>query len=98
MYKLSHLAAIDFASIYEYTLTAFGAAQADDYTNALENILGSIVQSPFIGRAYPDIHQEIRRVDYRHHAIFYRIRKNDVFVLRILHQQMEPLIHFSAEE
>lgn len=97
MYKLSHLAAIDFASIYEYTLTEFGAIQADNYTEALENTLTSIAQSPFIGRTYPDINEYIRRLDYRQHAVFYRIRENDVFILRILHQQMEPLRHFSEE-
>lgn len=34
-------------------------------------------------------------VDYRLHAIFYRIRDNDIFILRILHHKMEPLVHFS---
>ncbi len=95
MYKLSSLAADDFAGIYEYTLLNFGVLQADDYTDALENMLESIAQSPSIGREYPEIAEGIRRLDYRLHAIFYRIRERDIFVLRILHQQMEPLLHFS---
>ncbi|WP_347253111.1 type II toxin-antitoxin system RelE/ParE family toxin [Leminorella grimontii] len=69
MYKLSHLAAIDFASIYEYTLTKFGALQADNYTEALEITLTSIVQSPFIGRTYPEINEDVRRLDYRQRRI-----------------------------
>lgn len=95
MYKLSRLAADDFTGIYEYTLLNFGVVQADDYTDALESILQSIVHSPFIGREYPGIAVGIRRLDYRQHAIFYRARGADIFILRILHQQMEPLLHFS---
>lgn len=36
MYKLSRLAAEDFAVIYTYSLQNFGAAQADAYTEELE--------------------------------------------------------------
>ncbi|WP_159567292.1 type II toxin-antitoxin system RelE/ParE family toxin [Budvicia diplopodorum] len=97
MYKLSRLAADDFAGIYEYTLLKFGVVQADSYTDALENILVSVVQSPLMGREYPEIAEGVRRLDYRQHAIFYRARERDIFVLRILHQQMEPLLHFSDE-
>lgn len=95
MYKLSNLATEDFAGIYEYTLLNFGVLQADDYTDELENMLESIAHSPRIGREYPEIAERIRRLDYRLHAIFYLIRERDIFVLRILHQQMEPLLHFS---
>ena len=94
MYKLSGKAAEDFASIYEYTLLNFGMQQADDYTEAMENMLTSIVHSPFLGRECPEIAQDLRRIDYRLNAIFYRIREKDIFILRILHQKMEPLLHF----
>lgn len=95
MYKLSNLAAEDFASIYEYTLLNFGEVQADDYMVAMENVLESIVRSPFRGCEYPEIDESVRRVDYRLHAISYRIRTSDVFILRILHQKMEPMLYFS---
>ncbi|MCA1924197.1 type II toxin-antitoxin system RelE/ParE family toxin [Buttiauxella noackiae] len=95
MYKLSNLAAEDFAGIYEYTLLKFGEVQADDYTEAMEDVLESVVRSPFIGREYPEIDEGVRRIDYCLHAIFYRIRDDDIFILRILHHKMEPLVNFS---
>ena len=95
MYKLSQLAAEDFASIYDYTLLNFGEAQADSYTEEMEEVLLSVVHSPRMGRENSDIAEGVRRVDYRLHAIFYRIRDEDIFILRILHHKMEPLVHFS---
>lgn len=95
MYKLSNLAADDFSGIYDDTLVNFGVAQADSYTDDLEHILESIIRSPLIGREYPEIAVGVRRLDYRQHAIFYRARERYIFILRILHQQMEPFLHFS---
>ncbi|WP_126358276.1 type II toxin-antitoxin system RelE/ParE family toxin [Cedecea lapagei] len=80
--------------MYEYTWRNFGEQQADDYTEAMENVLDSIVRSPLMGWEYPEIDENIRRVDYRLHAIFYRKREKDIFILRILHQKMEPLLYY----
>ncbi|VEC02260.1 Plasmid stabilisation system protein [Cedecea lapagei] len=60
----------------------------------MENVLDSIVRSPLMGWEYPEIDENIRRVDYRLHAIFYRKREKDIFILRILHQKMEPLLYY----
>ncbi|MEM7985899.1 type II toxin-antitoxin system RelE/ParE family toxin [Morganella morganii] len=40
----------------------------------------------------------VRRHNHSKHAIFYRYRTDDIFVIRILHQQMEPLKHFYFDE
>ncbi|QJW55839.1 Toxin ParE1 [Serratia plymuthica] len=93
MYKLSILAADDFAGIYEYTLVNFGAKQADRYTDDMENCLQTLIMAPGMGREYAEIKPGIRRFDHQQHAIFYRIRDHDIFIIRILHQQMEPMIH-----
>ncbi|SDN69932.1 type II toxin-antitoxin system RelE/ParE family toxin [Vreelandella arcis] len=93
MYKLSNLAAEDFASIYEYTLLNFGALQADAYTDNLEGTLRLLSGSPLMGCECPEIGDGVRRHDHQRHAIFYRQREQDIFVIRILHQQMEPLKH-----
>ncbi len=74
------------------------SGKADDSTEAMENVLDSIVHSPLLGWEYPEIDENIHRVDYRLHAIFYRKREKNIFILRILHQKMEPLLHFSDTE
>lgn len=89
MYKLSQLAAEDFAAIYEYTLLNFGARQADAYTDALDSTFRLLFSSPLMGTECPQLATEIRRFNHQRHAIFYRHREHDIFVIRILHQQME---------
>ncbi|MFU8926266.1 type II toxin-antitoxin system RelE/ParE family toxin [Acinetobacter puyangensis] len=94
MYKLSNLAAEDFAAIYEYTLLKFGVIQADKYTDHLENIFNLLTSAPLMGHECPDIGLNIRRHDHNQHAIFYRPQKYGIFIIRILHQQMQPMKYF----
>tara|TARA_R110001583_G_scaffold167425_2_gene320243 strand:- start:23840 stop:24133 length:294 start_codon:yes stop_codon:yes gene_type:complete len=94
MYKLSKLAAEDFAAIYEYTLLNFGARQAYAYTDDLENTFRLLSSSPLMGYECQEIADGVSRHDHQRHAIFYRRRQHDIFVIRILHQQMEPMRHF----
>lgn len=93
MYKLSNLAADDFEGIYTYTVQHFGVEQADSYTDSMETCLILLSSSPLMGHEYAEVKAGIRRFDHNQHAIFYRVRDSDIFVLRILHQQMEPLVH-----
>lgn len=94
MYRLSNLAADDFAAIYEYTLLNFGTDQADAYTDAMASALGLLSSSPLMGHECPEIADGVRRHDHQRHAIFYRCSERDIFIIRILHQQMEPMRHF----
>lgn len=91
MYKLSRLAAEDFEAIYEYTLLNFDARQADAYTDDLESTFRLLSSSPLMGYECQEIAVGVRRHDHQRHAIFYRRREHDILVIRILHQQMEPL-------
>ncbi|EOX4193160.1 type II toxin-antitoxin system RelE/ParE family toxin, partial [Vibrio cholerae] len=40
-----------------------------------------------------ELRSGVRRHDHQKHAIFYRVREFDIFVIRILHQQMNPMLH-----
>lgn len=94
MYRLSNLAVADFTAIYEYTLSHFGARQADAYTDDLERVFQLLNESPLMGHDCANIGAHIRRHDHQQHAIFYRPLESDIFIVRILHQRMEPLKHF----
>ena len=98
MYKLSDLAAEDFAAIYEYTLLNFGLDQAEDYTDSLESVLKLLAQSPKMGRDASDLLAGVRRHEFESHSIFYRERATGILVLRVLHQNMDVIRHqLSAE-
>lgn len=93
MYKLSQKAADDFGDIYEYTFLNFGEDKADGYTEEMEQFLTVLSEAPFIGRDCSELRSGVRRHDHQKHVIFYRVREFDVFVIRILHQQMNPMLH-----
>lgn len=94
MYKLSNLAAQDFSDIFEYTLLSFGTLQADIYTQELEETFRLISETPLMGTKCPEISDGVRRHDHQKHSIFYQVRATDIFIIRILHQQMAPMKHF----
>ncbi len=96
MYKLSNLAAEDFEKIVEYTLLNFGMQKADEYTDDLHRVLLTLSNSPSMGRDCSHLAEQLRRHDHQKHAIFYHLRADDIYIVRILHQQMEPLKHFSV--
>ncbi|MDW6003975.1 type II toxin-antitoxin system RelE/ParE family toxin [Vibrio mangrovi] len=97
MYRLSNLAAKDFGHIFEYTLLNFGVKQADSYTESMHNALQTLALNPLMGYECPEIADHIRRHDHQKHAIFYSYQSPNIFILRILHQHMEPLKHFSPD-
>lgn len=98
MYKLSELAAEDFAGIYEYSLLNFGLQQADQYTEDLQSALLLLSDSLRMGRDASNILVGIRQYEFESHSIFYRERASDILILRILHQSMEVIRHqFGAE-
>jgi len=92
-YKLSKRADKDFKGIYKYTYTKFGEQQADKYTNSLEKCFLLLSEIPTIGRNVDYIKKGVLRHEHQEHTIFYRERKQDIFVVRILHEDMEPIRH-----
>ena len=95
MYKLSKIAAEDFAEIFEYSLVNYGTQQADLYAARLHKTLLSLSAQPFLGKEYSLIGEGIRRHNHQRHAIFYRPSNIGIFVIRLLHQRMEPLKYFN---
>lgn len=94
MYKLSNLAAEDFDSIYEFTWRKFGPSQADKYTSGLDAFLTLLARNPLMGSDRADLMEGIRTHVHARHTIFYKEAGGKVLVVRILHQQMDPLVHF----
>lgn len=93
MYKLTVLAAEDFAGIYDYTLLRFGKAQAEHYTDEMEAFFDTLAGMPHLGREYPSV-PGVMRAEFQRHTVFYTVRAHDILIARILHQQMNHPRHF----
>lgn len=75
--------------------TRIGCEQADKYTHELDHFLSLLAKNPQAGRDISDIINGVRRHDYRLHAIFYPQSGCGIFIIRILHQKMNPFLHLS---
>ena len=95
MYKLSNRVVEDFESIYEYTWRKFGYQHADKYTTELEQLLLLLEKNSLMGRNSSEIKEGTRQYNHRQHAIFYQNADYGIFIIRILHQQMNPILHIN---
>ena len=89
IYSLSKKADKDFEGIYRYTYKEFGEQQADKYTDSLEACFLLLCDNPTIGRNVDIISKGLYQHEHQEHTIFYRIRKNEIFIVRLLHNSMD---------
>jgi toxin ParE1/3/4 len=92
-FTFSKKADLDIKEIFKYTFLEYGEKQAYEYINGLENSLRLIVESPNIGRNYDWLRIDCQRHEIVSHVIFYKQRKHDIFVIRILHKNMDVKNH-----
>ncbi|WP_338493528.1 type II toxin-antitoxin system RelE/ParE family toxin [Erwinia aphidicola] len=90
-WRLSKLAADDFRQIDRYSRLHYGDLKADKYCEGMHDCLERLAEFPLSGREAFAIISGLRCCDYQHQRIYYRIRENDIFVLRILHHKRNAL-------
>ena len=92
---LSGLAIADLANIFRYTIDVWGERQAYRYQEHLDNGLAAITENPTLilskdaQRYFPDA----RSLKVEKHYIYYIVEDEQIIVLRILHQSMNPELH-----
>ncbi len=96
-FTLSNDAERDIIDIYLYSLEQFGETQADAYIDALYQRFAQIAAAPTLGRDFGDIHDGVWRLNQQSHAIYYKQDTQGLFVLRVLHQSMDPARHLGVE-
>ena len=93
-YELSAEADEDLEEIFDYTYHEFGAKQAVKYVTFFEGIFESILQNPEIGRERNEIRLGLRSFIKESHVVFYRIIKDKIRIIRILHGAVDLPRHF----
>ena len=86
--ELSQAAEQDLVDILRYTAKTWGELQRTKYTAILDEALGKIANNPNIGRykyAYDAYFFKAGR-----HVIIYVVYRKTVFVIRVLHDRMNP--------
>ena len=94
-YTTSKRADQDIKHITKRSLMDFGERQTDTYMEGLEETLEMLANCFDRGRTF--LHSTNKRTylhyKYVSHIVYYRQRKNDIFIVRILHIKMLPEKH-----
>jgi Plasmid stabilization system protein len=84
-YELSAEADRDLEEIFDYTAHEFGMEQSVKYVSAFDDIFEQLLQDPQIGRERKEIRNSLRSIIKDKHVVFYRVLKDRVRIVRILH-------------
>lgn len=87
---LSPRARRDVVHILRYTGEQWGPSQFEAYSNNIDVAIQRISRNPEIGALRNDLDQPYRTFPVGAHVIVYRIRENQIRIIRILHQRMDP--------
>ena len=95
-YILSLEAAKSIAEIDSYTAYQFGPKQAIRYLENLLECLEFIAEDPQRGLHRPELNTHYYSYFAGSHSIYYRIVSEQIQVVDILHQSMEPSRHLDT--
>ena len=83
-YRLTPAAQSDLEDIWLYTAQRWSVAQADRYTDILEDTLERLVFMPQMARERVEFEPPVRIHPSAEHLIVYRIEQDRLVVLRVL--------------
>lgn len=92
-YKLSNKADNDLKKIYKYTVKNFGRRQTEKYGYSWEECFLLLADMPILDRNCEHLKEGLCRHEHQNHTVFYRIRKDHIFIVRLLHEDMDPPSH-----
>lgn len=84
-YRLSQEADQDLEDIFDYTAREFGIDQAVSYVCGFEEVFVSLAANPGLGRKRDEIRKGLRSFVKESHTIFYRVLKDHINIVRVLH-------------
>lgn len=84
----SPAAAADIDAIWDYTVSEWGADQADRYTDDIRDICTSLALGEKRGRTV-DVRDGYLKHAVGKHFVFFRLADGGIEVIRILHQSMD---------
>lgn len=95
-YKISIEASYDLEKIWLYTFENWSVEQADRYLNLIFDEIEYMCLKPNSGKDFSHVREGYLRSKVKSHLIFYKIntKKNELQIIRILHQMMDIENHF----
>jgi toxin ParE1/3/4 len=91
--RKSALAELDLISIWEYSLEKWDATQADKYLDELDKGISALAHNPELGVNRDAVRAGYRALLINSHAVYYTLTPGAIFIVRILHEGMDPGRH-----
>lgn len=95
--RITSKARTDLVEIGRYTESHWGAAQKVKYWQEIMACIRQLRDMPGLGVARMELHKDQRSHPVGKHIVYYRDTGDLLIIDRILHQSMEPLIHFGGQ-
>ena len=83
-YQLTRAADRDLSGIYLHTHREFGEQQADSYFESLDESLSRLGENPSLGVDINTVREGYRRFIHKEHAIYYKLFRPGILIVRIL--------------
>lgn len=87
--RFSPKANADLNSIWDYSLKQWGVERTEAYIRSIYSVFALIDQFPAIARNASDIRPGLLKYAVGSHVAYFRMSRQSIDVVRILHQQMD---------
>ena len=77
----------DLEIIGQYTDQQWGEGRGEAYIESLLDSIELLSSNPEMGRLMSPQQPDLRRVVFRHYAVQYRVREQEIEILRVLHER-----------
>ena len=83
----------DLKKIWQYSYKEYGEPQADKYYDELIVGMNVLKDNPKIGVVCNYVREGYRQYKINRHFVFYKLTKNRVHIIRVLHENMKATKH-----
>ncbi len=90
---LSPAAAEDLENILQFTMETWGENQFEQYLAAFQQVFDNICQDPScaLSKERGELFTDCRSIRSGRHIVFFRLKNDNIEVVRILHDKMDFL-------
>jgi toxin ParE1/3/4 len=85
----------DLEEIFQYTSRKWSHSQAEHYLGGIRACFRRLREFPQLGAIRSELHAELRCMTVQEHRVFYLIRKQDLYIVRVLHAHEDEGLAFS---
>jgi toxin ParE1/3/4 len=83
----------DLGGIYKFGLQHWGVTQSSNYLEMIKALLFRLTEQPKMGIEREELLPDTRSFAIETHVVFYRLRADQVEIIRILHGRQDPKRH-----